>query len=422
MKKTFSINVAGFAFTIDEDAYSLLNDYLNTIENAFSRQDDAREIVSDIESRVAELLMEHASEGSPIITIAQVEEVINRIGKPEDMIEGDEETIITETSEFTGPTPPPYIPPLPPVKKKLYRDPQNAMLGGVCSGLAWYLNIDPTVVRLVTVLLTILSASTVGLAYIVMWIVVPDARTPLERIQMMGEQPTMENIAKTVTGSFKEETENVTDKYCGNSFSDSLATFFGVLAKALVIIGLIIGIPLLVVLVLGLLGCLFALVMFATDLGSAFFGETTSFWYSEAGSLPVWGVLCGIGSILVVGIPLFILVRMGLRKNGNVLSTGVRNSLVIIWILGFVLAGFSTGRIVNVAHEMDSNNFIDRIDKIEERLDKVDFDEEEIVIHTDSAPVHDVAADSTKGEKEVISITQEGIYISTDSVKMKIGK
>ncbi|MDE6444767.1 MAG: PspC family transcriptional regulator, partial [Muribaculaceae bacterium] len=107
MKKTFSINIAGFPFIIDEDAYTLLNDYLKTIEHAFSRQEDAREIVSDIEGRVAELLMEQVAEGSQIITINQVEEVITRIGKPEDMLEEDETTIFSETSNFTGPTPPP---------------------------------------------------------------------------------------------------------------------------------------------------------------------------------------------------------------------------------------------------------------------------------------------------------------------------
>ncbi|MDE6753622.1 MAG: PspC domain-containing protein [Muribaculaceae bacterium] len=410
MKKTFSINVAGFPFTIDEDAYILLNDYLQAIEHAFSKEEDATEIINDIEGRVAELLAERTAEGSPIITVNDVEEVISRIGKPEEMVEADEEIVITENVRTGGPTPPPYIPPLPPVKKKLFRDPQNAMLGGVCSGLAWYMNIDPTVVRLATVLLTILSASTVGIAYIILWIVVPEARTPLERLQMMGEQPTMANIAKTVTGTFREETGNVTPSNHRNNFGDALASFFGICAKVLIIIGLIIGIPCLIGLVLGLLGCIFALITFLTGIT---FDSVMPEWYQEAGTIPIWGILCGIGCILTIGIPLFILIRMGLKKRMAPLSKGVRNTLVIVWILGFILAGFSTGKIVNIATELDK-------DEVRREMMNYSVDENGITILENKDSVAE-DTDSVKGKREIISITSEGIVIDTDSVKMEIG-
>ncbi|MDE5888357.1 MAG: PspC domain-containing protein [Muribaculaceae bacterium] len=422
MKKTFSINVAGFPFTIDEDAYSLLNDYINTIETAFSNLDDSNEIVSDIESRIAELLLECSSEGSPIITVADVEKVIARVGQPEDMIEIDEvsQNGTTRVTESTTVLPPPYIPPTPPVRKKLYRDPQNAMLGGVCSGLAWYLGMDPTIVRLITVLLTILSVSTVGIAYIVLWIVVPEARTPLERMQMMGEQPTMENIAKTVTGSFKEETARPQfTAPSQNSFGDALATFFAVCAKVLIILGLIIAIPCLIGLVIGLLGCLFALVMFATGIGASFFGEEMPIWYNEAGSIPVWGVLCGIGSILTVGIPLFLLVRMGMKKYTSPLSRGVRNTLLVIWIMGFILAAVATGRIITIADELDHQENIREI--IENYDGSIQIDEEGVHIEkTDTIPSS--ATDSINNRKEVVSITSEGIVIKNDSVNINIGR
>ena len=213
MKKTFNINVAGFPFIIDDDAYTLLSDYLDTIEKAFSRQEDGNEVASDIESRIAELLLECTSSGSQIVSAANVEEVISRVGKPEEMIEddinvsadettGEAKAIVNETESII---PPPYIPPMPPTKRKLYRDPMNAMLGGVCSGLAWYLKLDPTMVRLITVLITIISVATGGIAYLILWIVIPEARTPLERMEMMGEEPTVENIGKTVTGNFRDD-------------------------------------------------------------------------------------------------------------------------------------------------------------------------------------------------------------------------
>ncbi|MDE6443625.1 MAG: PspC domain-containing protein, partial [Muribaculaceae bacterium] len=290
-------------------------------------------------------------------------------------------------------------------------------LGGVCSGLAWYLNMDPTVVRLATVLLTILSVSTMGLAYLILWIVVPEARTPLERMQMMGEQPTMENIARTVTGSFKDNPSGMETEYPSRSFGDNLASFFGVCAKVLVIFGLIIGILILVGLILGLLGCLFALIMFTTGMGSTFFGDASSDWVSDFGPIPVWGVLCGIGCILSVGIPLFLLVRMGLKKNSAPLSRSIRNSLLIIWVLSFLLAGFSTGRIVSLANEIDRDEMEARFDRC---IDDMSDFEDEVAISIDNDSTS--TADSVNNKKEIISITREGIYISTDSVKMNIGK
>ena len=138
MKKTFNINIAGFPFTIDDDAYSLLNDYLDAIEHAFKNVEDSQELVNDIECRIAELLLEYTSSSSPIVTVTQVEDVIKRIGKPEEMIAEDETISISGNGEktktdsfFEEVTPPPFTQKNPYQKKKLFRDPQNAMLGGV---------------------------------------------------------------------------------------------------------------------------------------------------------------------------------------------------------------------------------------------------------------------------------------------------
>lgn len=325
MKKTFNINVAGFAFTIDDDAYGLLSNYLDTIEHAFCHQDDSHEIISDIESRIAELLLECTSSGSSIVSASDVENVIARVGKPEEMLEDDIKQDFDSSNEsFSGShqfnesvTPPPYVPPTPKMKKKLFRDPQNTMVAGVCSGLAYYFNTDPTAVRLLTVLLTIISVSTMGIAYVILWLVVPEARTPYERMQMMGEQATVENIGRTVTDNFREEnssgqqTANVSQPA---GFGQFLATFFGVCTKILIIIGLIIAIPILVGLAIALIGCVFALIMFGTSWGATFFGDTYPSWLSYSDNIPVWGVACAIGSILTIGIPLFLLIRMGIKE------------------------------------------------------------------------------------------------------------
>ncbi len=358
MKKTFNINVAGFPFIIDDDAYALLNDYLNTIEHAFARLEDGNEVVSDLESRIAELLMEYTSSGSPIVTLANVEEVISRVGKPEEMIDEEIDISVNHNGEATisateseRQTPPPYIPPLPPLKRKLYRDPQNAMLGGVCSGFAWYLKVDPTIVRLITVLLTIISFATCGLAYLILWIVIPEANTPLQRMEMMGEEPTVENIGKTVTGTFRDDNHPFSRPTTVTTFGTMITTICSIIVKALVIIGMVIAVIILGALVIGLLGCVFALIMFGTSWGGTVFGEFSPIW-EEAGTIPVYGVVCGIGSILVLGIPLFLLVKKGF-KNPTPLSASMKTTLIIIWIIGFITAAISAGRIINIEYERD---------------------------------------------------------------------
>lgn len=385
MKKTFNINVAGFPFTIDDDAYNLLSDYLSTIEKAFERQEDGNEVVSDIESRIAELLLELTAFGSPIISVQNVEEVISRVGQPEDIIEEDiklsddagEEKIRVEESERI--TPPPYNPPMTPKSRKLYRDPQNSMLGGVCSGFAWYLNADPTMVRLITVLITLFSASTLGIAYLILWIVIPEANTPLQRMEMMGEEPTVENIGKTVTDNFRED-NNPYSPPKNTGLGSTIASIFGALAKIFIIFGMIIAVIILIGLIIGLIGCLFALIMFGTSWGSTLFGEVSPFW-EEAGNIPLWGLLCGIGSILTIGIPLFLLIRMG-WKNAKPLTKSMKTILTIIWIAGFITAGVATGRLVNLEYQekLEYNNrweqrrqerLLEKQEKIEKKAQKM---------------------------------------------------
>lgn len=402
MKKTFNINIAGFPFTIDEDAYALLNDYINTLEHAFEHQEDGTEVVSDIESRIAELLLERTSAGSTIVTLIDVEEVISRVGKPEEMLEEEikvsvnddtGEATITD-SETQRTTPPPYIPPLPPLKRKLYRDPQNSMLGGVCSGLAWYLKVDPTWVRLITVVLTIASFATCSIAYLILWIVIPEASTPLQRMEMMGEEPTVENIGKTVTGSFRDDNHSNPYSNSGSTFGSTIAKIFSILVKIIIIIGMIIAVIVLGALVIGLLGCVFALIMFGTSWGGTVFGEISPI-LEEAGSLPIYGVICGIGSILTIGIPLFLLIRKG-WKNTTPLSGTMKTTLTILWIIGFITAAFATGRIINIEYEHD-RDWHDRhilIESTEEVIKdtSVEITTDSIVTSADTVQV---AADST---------------------------
>lgn len=420
MKKTFNINVAGFPFIIDDDAYTLLDNYLQTIENAFAGNDETRELANDIESRVAELLMERTSTNSPIVSVADVEEVISRVGQPEEIMEEDE-TISIKTpggdnaakeDAKNAATPPPYIPPVTPIKKKLFRDPQNTMIGGVCSGLAWYLNMDPTIVRLLTVLITMISMFSGAIAYLILMLVVPEAKTPLERMQMMGEEPTVKNIGKTVTDNFRDDNTSASPQKTAqpSSFAATTTTVLGILANILLMIGLVIAVIVLISMAIGLIGCLFALIVFGTSWGGTLIGENTPCRFEAAGTIPVYGVLCGIGGILALGIPLYVLVRRGFRKDKAHLTPGVRNTLIALCALGFIMAAVSTGRIINLQSQQEEERWLRQEHTIEH--DHMDYEEQ----YPD-----DVSGSCTNASDTIVSDTittdaRQDIQTKTDSI------
>lgn len=370
MKKTLNINVAGYPFVIDEDAYEILNDYLDTIDKAFSKQEDGKLITEDIENRVAELLIEKTEGRSIIITKSDVRNIISRIGQPDEIIETDTTinmefagmNVSAEESVKSGTTPPPYVPPFTEgdtLKKKLFRDPKNMMLGGVCSGLAWYFNIDPTIVRLLCVLLAFLSLTTFGIAYIILWIIVPEARTPLERMQMMGEKPTVNNIGRTVTNDhdfYKSEEINEESPKTKN-IGNSIVRFFAVMAKIFLIAVAIIACPVLLALIIAFFVLLCAFLALGTNLGINLFGEVLPDWYIESGSLPLVVLLCILGVIISIGIPLYCLIRIAFKSGKNKLSQKTRNCLMILFVIG-ILMTLITGKIISI------NNKINRLKNV----------------------------------------------------------
>lgn len=383
MKKTFNINIAGCVFTIDEDAYQLLKEYLDTLGHAFNGSDN-QEIVDDIESRIAEIFNLCVAEGLTVITLQEVESVISRIGKPEELVEISDSTV-SENDETvtTGKIEETILPPPPSpeteqnnTKKKLFRDSSKGMLGGVCSGFSSYLNFDVTWIRLIVVAVFFatffwgpfgISAGGVILVYAVLWLVLPDAKTPYQKMQMEGETPTLSNIGKSVTGYFYENhpdaAENgtvpppyiVPEEKSGKRFADGIATFFGIIAKILLMIILVIAIPIECALALGLLGCLFALVEINTAWGVTNLTDSVLFGSSEYYEV-LYGLLIGIGAIIAIGIPLYLLIWFIISSNSNKKSIprGVKLTMAVTWVIGFILAAVSTGLLV--AYENDKND------------------------------------------------------------------
>lgn len=201
MNKTININLGGYAFTIDEDAYDIAHNYLTTLSRHFGGGDGAAEIMQDIESRMGELV--NRTKGTrTIVNKIDVLQSISVLGTPEELKDIDFSDIHQDDKKGknnafqlkTG--------------KRLYRDPDDKMIGGVCSGLAAYFGIQDAVWVRITFALLTLAGGASALIYIVLWAIIPPARTVSERLEMMGEPTNVNNIARMV----KEELEDLSDK------------------------------------------------------------------------------------------------------------------------------------------------------------------------------------------------------------------
>ena len=207
MKRNFSINLFGTLYNIDEDAFELLKQYEDNMRHYFSHEPEGAEICNDIECRVAELLSELKAQGTEAVSIEHVQDIIRRIGDPAEWTDsaegheqanpadtgsdsqgetsGEQKGILGFTARLNG--------------RKLYRDPDNKVLGGVMAGLAqWSGKGDPTLWRIVLVLLLFFSFSIVGIIYLVLWAVIPEARTAEDRLRMRGEDVTPLGVSEEV--------------------------------------------------------------------------------------------------------------------------------------------------------------------------------------------------------------------------------
>lgn len=207
MKKNITINFFGTLYAIDEDAYELLNRYLSDIKKYFSRKEGGEEIADDIEHRVAELMQELKNDGREPIDIALVKEIIGRIGNPEDLDDATGEGAEGESSTSAGHRGREWFGEQV-SKKRLYCNPNDKLLCGVLSGLSCYWGVEPVWVRLAVVLLAIvpipfvpISFWTILILYIVLALIIPEAKTPEDRLRMHGKPVTMENLNEEIVNN-----------------------------------------------------------------------------------------------------------------------------------------------------------------------------------------------------------------------------
>ncbi len=325
MKATVKVSISGVAFNLEDDAYAILKKYLDELEAYFAKREGGKEIIDDMEARIAELLLSHISNPEQPIGAASVQEVIAVMGRPEELGAGEErKPTDTGTSAPSGGT-----------RKRFYRDPDNQVVAGVCGGLGAYFNLDPILFRLLFVVLALsgtffihFSAGTIMLVYLVLWIAVPQAKTMAQKMELRGESPTAANIERKL----REEMAGLSTRIKSNS------TVFGRLLKVFFIVaGILIGIPIIIV-GLGLIVTLVALMLTGGWIINGGFFSLFSF-VSLSGVNPI---LVQVLVLLVLLIPIMLLIYAGLRLIFR-FKTKTRRVIGVsaaVWLLSLItLAG-----------------------------------------------------------------------------------
>ncbi len=171
MKRTIQINLAGTVFNIDDDAYEILREYLTSVERQFAARTEGREVINDLEMRMAELFTERLKPHRQVVSSEDVREALKTLGEPED-IGGRHEPGTRYAPRYESGR----------RSRRMYRDPGDKPIGGVCSGLAYYFNTDPLLIRILFIIALFMGFG--FLLYIVLWIALPLAQTP-EQISEM---------------------------------------------------------------------------------------------------------------------------------------------------------------------------------------------------------------------------------------------
>ncbi|MDD2385467.1 MAG: PspC domain-containing protein, partial [Bacteroidales bacterium] len=239
MKKTVNINLNSFMFNIDEDAYKMLSLYLSKLEEHFAKLEEGNEIVKDIEARIAEIFNMRINENKQIINIKDVEEVVLILGNVEDITGEDMSEQSSETKAEDKKQK---------AKKKLYRDSENKQLAGICSGLSHYTGISTTTWRVLFLIFLFIGQISI-IAYLILWIAVPEATTTAEKIEMKGDKVNLSNIEKTVKEEYdnlKKNFKNIDTKKASDTLNNIGKAFLNFLSITARVLGKIIGVAFLV--------------------------------------------------------------------------------------------------------------------------------------------------------------------------------
>lgn len=393
MDKTHNISLGGMAFLIDDNAYSSLKNYLNQIRFSLNNASGIDEIISDVEYRMAELLRERLM-SREVVNQTDVDYLIGVMGKPEDyyseeFLDDDEASSTNKaySHAYSGRT-----------SKKLFRDPDDKMLGGVCSGIGHYTGIDATWVRIITVILLFVDpiffsvGGTIFIAYFILWLVVPEAKTTSDKLQMRGEPVNFDSI-KDFFGNSPETVRNNIQDFGNDArrVANDSGSVLGNLLRAIVKIIGFFFLGILLIIALSLLISFFAVIL---GLGGALFGVGIAgfslneyFPYVFEGAWEEWVAYISLGLVMVIPAIALILAVLRLISKRYRVPRAVGFALPFLWLVGLIgLTIVSVTTLRNfrkTATEVKTVNVASEADTYIVQMDDDDMSDYSIGVSTD---------------------------------------
>ena len=378
MKKNITINLFGQLYNIDEDAYELLNNYEESLRHHFSKQEDGAEIFNDIEARIAELLSEQKAKGVEAISIEHVQDIIKRIGAPEEIDR--EEAELSDGEQVSQKASAP---------KRLYRDMENRMVAGVLAGFANYFGGDRTWWRIGFVLICIplfgffklfhIGFMNLGpvIAYVILAILLPSAATPEDRLRMKGKEITPQTLANEVTNEAQQKMDATTSTDYHRNARGCVAGFFSILVAMFQLI-LIIVCSVACVAILFMLLRLY--IVPQAIIGEYFREELELMQHPEL----FWTL--GVCALVACLIPIYCAVHGLMKKTGRISSMGTLQRVfwMVLWLAAVGGCIFAMKKISDLEIAISKQEYQSHIHVQDGMLDGFYFHDEEWKYYQDN--------------------------------------
>lgn len=370
MNKTVTVNIGGMVFHIEEHAYASLKKYLDAIRGHFTMSDGRDEIIQDIEGRIAEIFQQRLGTSRQVITEEDVNASMDIMGKPEDF--GGSADNGSSSSNYSSTTANPN-----PLKRKLYRDADDRVIAGVCSGLAHRLGIDAVWIRLLFVAVFFAGGSGF-LVYIILAVVLPKAITSTQKLEMRGEDVNISNIRReTEAGGEKKDPSFI------SNFFDALGQILRAIFKFIIyFIGFIFAIVALCLIFAFVVG-----IMAMLGVGGITIPLVISDQFLSQGQ-QLWAM---VSLFLLLGVPLIWVLYQLIKWMFRIQHSSRPLNIIVgcLFLLGIITAFFTS---INVAREFTQDgkirNTIDLVSPTTDTMyvklmddDKYDEDNRRIIQH-----------------------------------------
>lgn len=329
MKRTVDISISGISFHIESEAYELLNQYSSSLEETYKNNPDGEEIIADIEARIAELILSWQKTPSTPVTVECVHRIIDQLGLPDELAAESKTQPAPEAEEKH---------PSSKLSKRFYRNPDGAIIGGVVNGLATYFGIDVTWLRIILVTIAALSIplqsgqliAWISVAYVVLLLIVPKAKTPLQKLEMKGEKITVSSLENSLRESMDAVSSHPKNQRSASIFSNLIWILGQIIRAFFIMIAVIVSI----VIITAILATLIAatLIIIKNPSVIEFFTSVPPFW---AGAIFFTAVLAPLLFILFL---LFKMIFNIKKLNRPLLAT-----LIGLWIVSWIAGGFLIG-------------------------------------------------------------------------------